>query len=73
MWVLNRPGGSTPTADDVVMQGQADLLEIVGALHAPGRLARGLYRGQQQSDQHRDDRDDDEKLYQSERPGVSAW
>ena len=35
----------------VVVQGDADLLQIVGALDAPGGLARGLDSGQQQGDQ----------------------
>jgi hypothetical protein len=39
------------------VQSQADLLEIVAALHAPRRLARGLHRRQQQ--RHEDANDGD--------------
>ena len=52
----------------VVVQGQADLLEVVAALAAPRRLAGGLHGRQQQGDQHRDDRDDHQKFDQSESP-----
>ena len=52
--------GSAPAEDLIVVQGQANLLEVIGALHASGRLASGLHRGQQEGDQHGDDRDDDE-------------
>ena len=47
-------------ADDalVIVQAQAHLLEIVGALDAAGRLAGGLDGRQEQGDQDRDDRDD---------------
>jgi hypothetical protein len=48
------------------VQGQADLLEVVGALHPPHRLARRLDGGEQQGDQHGDDRDDDEQFDQGE-------
>ena len=50
----------------VVVQGQADLLEVVGALDAPRRLAGRLDGRQQQGDQDRDDRDDDQQLDQRE-------
>ena len=50
----------------VVVQGQADLLEVVDALDAAGGLARRLHGGQQQRDQDRDDRDDDQQLDQRE-------
>lgn len=45
-----------------ILRGQANLLEIVRALHAAGSLARGLHCGQQQRDQDADDGDDDEEL-----------
>lgn len=48
----------------IVVQGQADLLEVVDALHPTGRLAHGLDGRQQQGDQHGDDRDDDQQLDQ---------
>ena len=56
----------------VVVQGQADLLEVVDALDAPGRLARRLHGGQEQGDQHRDDRDDDQQLDQGEGGTLAA-
>ena len=48
------------------MHGQPELLQVVGALRPPRRLARRLDRGEQQSDQHRDDRDDHEQLDEGE-------
>jgi hypothetical protein len=51
----------------VVVDGDADLLEVVGAGGAGGGLAHFLHSGQQQPDQHGDDRDDDEQLDQRER------
>ena len=50
----------------VVVQGDADLLQVVRALGAAGRLAGGLDGGQEQGDQHGDDGDDDQKLDQRE-------
>ena len=50
----------------VVVQGQADLLEVVGALDAGGGLADLLHGGQQQADQDGDDGDDDQQLDQRE-------
>jgi hypothetical protein len=44
------------------VNGDADLLEVVGALHACGGLADLLHGGQQQPDQDRDNRDDDQQL-----------
>jgi hypothetical protein len=44
----------------VHVQGDAQLLEVVGALDPGRRLADLLDGGQQESDQHRDDGDDDE-------------
>ena len=40
----------------IVVQGQADLLEVVAALHASRCLARRLYGGEEKRNQHRDDR-----------------
>src|SRR5262249_32679632 len=48
----------------VVERGQGDLLEVIGALGATGRLAGRLHRRQQQRDQHRDDGHHDEELDQ---------
>jgi hypothetical protein len=51
----------------VVERGRvADLLEVVLRLRAVRRLPDLLHRGEQQPDEDRDDRDDDEKLYQGE-------
>ena len=59
----------------VIVQRQADLLEVVGALESPCRLAGRLHRGEQQRDQHRDDRDGDQELNQGEstraKPGTN--
>ena len=49
----------------VVQRGEADLLEVVGALREPGRLAGRLHRRQQQRDQDADDRDDHQQLDQA--------
>ena len=52
----------------VVVQGQAELLQVVDALAPPGGLAGGLHGGQQQGDQDGDDGDDDQQL--DEREGA---
>ncbi len=61
-----RVTGITAERALVVGDGQAELLEVVGALGAAGGLAGALHGRQQQGDQHGDDRDDDQKLDQSE-------
>jgi hypothetical protein len=43
----------------VIMGGQAQLLQVVAAPGAAGRLASGLHRRQEQRDKHADNRDDD--------------
>jgi hypothetical protein len=50
----------------VIVQGEADLLEVVDALGASGGLAGRLDGGQQQRDQHGDDRNHDQELDQGE-------
>ena len=50
----------------VVVQGQADLLEVVDALGPPGGLAGRLHGGQEQGDQDGDDGDDDQQFDQGE-------
>ena len=56
----------------VVLQGQAELLEVVGALGAAGGFARGLNGGKEEGDQEGDDRDRDEELDEGEsRPLAS--
>ena len=51
-------------AADIVVDAEADLLEIISTLDAASRLACGLDGGQKQSDQHGDDRDHHEQLDQ---------
>ena len=58
---------------DVVVQGQADLLEVVGARDAPGRLSRRLHRRKQERDQDRDDGDHDEQLDQCKSTTLVSW
>jgi hypothetical protein len=48
----------------VVVEPEADLLHVVGALDTAGSLAGGLDRWQQECDQDRDDGDYDEKFNQ---------
>ena len=48
----------------VVQTGQTDLLEIVFTLRLPRSLASGLYCRKQQCDQHGNDRDHYQQLYQ---------
>ena len=50
----------------VVVQPQADLLEVVDALRASRRFASGLHRWQQKRDQDSDDGDDHQEFDQSE-------
>ena len=49
-----------------VVQGDAELLQVVDALRAAGRLARRLHGRQQQGDQDGDDRDHHQQLDQRE-------
>ena len=44
------------------VHGQSNLLEVVVALRAAGRLAGGLHGRQEQGDQDADDGDDDQQL-----------
>src|SRR5262249_29264007 len=50
----------------IVVDGQAELFEVVDALGAPGRLARRLDGREQQGDQYRNNCDDDQELDQGE-------
>jgi hypothetical protein len=56
-----------------IMQGQTDLFQMVDALRPPSRLAGGLHRGQQQRDQHTDNRNHDQQLDQrkASRPSTT--
>jgi hypothetical protein len=56
----------------VAVHGDAELLEVVLALQARGRLADLLDGGDQQADQDGDDRDDHQQLDQRERPAAQA-
>ena len=60
------PQGTHPVGALVVGEGQAELLQVVGALNPAGGLARRLHGGQQQRDQHGDDGDDHQQLDQRE-------
>jgi hypothetical protein len=51
----------------IVVQGNSDLLQVVGALGAPCRLAGRLDGGQKQGDQDGDDGNDHQQFNQSER------
>jgi hypothetical protein len=51
----------------VIVQGQADLLEMIAALNASCRLAGRLHRRQQQANQNANDGNDHQKLDQRER------
>ena len=48
------------------MERQAQLFEVIGALHTPCGFASGLNGGQKKGDQNSDDRDDDKKFDKSE-------
>ena len=48
----------------IVMQRQAQLLEIVAALHPPRGLPSRLYSREQQRYQDADDRDPDQQFHQ---------
>jgi hypothetical protein len=51
----------------VVQNRQAELLEVVRALHAAGAFARGLHGGEQERDQDADDGNDDQQFDQGKR------
>jgi hypothetical protein len=50
----------------VVVQRDPQLLEVVDAGAAAGRLARGLHRGEQQGDQNANDRNHDQQFDKGE-------
>ena len=56
----------------VIVHSHADLLEVVQALRAAGRLARRLHCGQQERDQDRDDSDHHQELDQGETVTLSS-
>jgi hypothetical protein len=53
-----------------VLHGQAELLEIVGALRTACGLAGGLHGGEQQCYQHADDGDYHQQLHESKRSAI---
>ena len=55
----------------VAVQRQADLLQVVDALRPARRLTRRLNGGQEQTDQHGDDRDHHQQLDQGEPPSAA--
>ena len=57
-------GGKPPGGLFVLQAAQGELLEVVLALHLPGRLAGRLHRRQQQRNQNADDRNDHQKFHQ---------
>src|SRR5262249_2573181 len=52
----------------VIVAGEGELLEVVGALDAVGSLADLLHGGEEETDQHRDDGNDDEQFDEREAP-----
>ncbi len=71
--VLRRTHRENVVGCVVIVERDADLFEIVGALNSPRCFPRDLHRGQEQRDQNRDDRDDDEQFDQCETPATSRW
>ena len=69
---FDEPIGKRVARRVVVVHRQADLLEVVDALHAPGRLPRRLHGGQEQRDQDRDDRDHDQQFDQRESRSLAG-
>jgi hypothetical protein len=50
----------------VIVQSDANLLQVVDALAPPCRFPRGLHSRKQKRNQHRDDRDDNQKFNERE-------
>src|SRR5262249_44729402 len=66
------PRGKAPVAALVVVEGEADLLEVVHALGTPGRFPGRLDRREQKCDEDGDDGDDDQKLDEREAAGADT-
>src|SRR2546421_30440 len=62
----SEPGRKDAVSSMVVVEGQADLLQVVLALGAGGRLAHLLDGGQEQADEDGDDGDHHQQLDQRE-------
>src|SRR5262249_9069564 len=65
-----RTGGEIPLRAVEIVQGQAELLEVVLAADAGGRLSDLLHRGQQDAQQDGDDGDHHQQLDQRETLAV---
>jgi hypothetical protein len=61
---VNDRGGHLVVRVVKLVQGQADLLEIVLALRAATRLPRSLHRRQQERDENANDRDHHQQLHE---------
>ena len=46
----------------IVLDGETELLEVVGALHTTSRFTRRLDGGEKETDQNTDDRDNDQQF-----------
>ena len=55
------------------VQGKRRLLQIIEALHPPRGFPCRLHGGQEQTDQHADDRNNDEKFDQCEAETMGLW
>jgi len=64
--VEGAPLGHGAVGAHVIVHGQADLLEVVGALGPSRGFASRLDRGQQEGDEDSDNGDDDEQLDEGE-------
>src|SRR5262249_338027 len=72
--VVNHDGvGELAVVVVVVVQGQAELLEVVGALGACGSLADLLDGGEEQADQDGDDGDHHQQLDQRQATPAPKW
>jgi hypothetical protein len=60
--ISDSTGRETSMGAMVVVQGNANLLHVVPALHSPRRLPRALHRRQEQADQNADNGDDDQEF-----------
>ena len=58
----------------MIVEGQAELREVVGAGASPPGLSSALHGRQEQADKHPDDRDHDQELHKGEAmsAGLSA-
>jgi len=63
--------GDGTRGGQVIVERQAQLLHVVGALGTSGGFSRRLDSRQQQGDQNRDDGDHDQQLDQRE--ATTAW